>query len=95
MQVMVWGRQDSHCSVEGRTTIRAALETGKADYSFVELNARHAFIRDELSKGRYDASLANISFQLALELFRRRLTLGLGSMSNVTAQTDAPGPINC
>lgn len=40
--------------------------------------AQHAFIRDELSKGRYDPALAGICFQILLELFGRTLNGGLG-----------------
>lgn len=40
--------------------------------------AQHAFIRDELSKGRYDAALSGICFQMLLELFGRTLISGLG-----------------
>jgi carboxymethylenebutenolidase len=37
-----------------------------------------AFIRDELSKGRYDPSYAGICFQMLLELFDRALRSDLG-----------------
>lgn len=37
-----------------------------------------AFIRDELSKGRYDPAISNITFQMLLELFGRTLKSDLG-----------------
>jgi dienelactone hydrolase len=37
-----------------------------------------AFIRDELSKGRYDPAIAGICFQMLLELFSRTLRSDLG-----------------
>lgn len=38
-----------------------------------------AFIRDELSKGRYDPAISKICFEILLELFGRTLNLDLGS----------------
>ena len=38
-----------------------------------------AFIRDELSKGRYDPALAEICFQMLVELFSRTLKSDLGA----------------
>lgn len=37
-----------------------------------------AFIRDELSKGRYDPPIAAICFSMLLELFERTLRSDLG-----------------
>lgn len=37
-----------------------------------------AFIRDELSKGRYDPVISGICFQMLLELFGRTLKSDLG-----------------
>src|SRR5205814_1319605 len=37
-----------------------------------------AFIRDELSKGRYDPAIAKICFEMLLELFGRTLKIDLG-----------------
>lgn len=37
-----------------------------------------AFIRDELSKGRYDPAISGICFQMLLELFGRTLSSDLG-----------------
>lgn len=38
-----------------------------------------AFIRDELSKGRYDPAITKICFEILLELFGRTLKVDLGS----------------
>ena len=40
-----------------------------------------AFIRDELSKGRYDPAISKICFEMLLELFGRTLKLDLGRSS--------------
>ena len=38
-----------------------------------------AFIRDELSKGRYDPAISKVCFEMLLELFHRTLVLDLGT----------------
>ena len=37
-----------------------------------------AFIRDELSKGRYDPAISKVCFEILLELFGRTLKSDLG-----------------
>lgn len=37
-----------------------------------------AFIRDELSKGRYDPAISKVCFEMLLELFGRTLKIDLG-----------------
>lgn len=37
-----------------------------------------AFIRDELSKGRYDPAISKVCFEMLVELFGRTLKLDLG-----------------
>jgi len=37
-----------------------------------------AFIRDELSKGRYDPAISKVCFEILLELFGRTLKIDLG-----------------
>ncbi len=69
--MMVWGRQDPHIPEEGRTAIRAALVEAGVKFSWHELNAVHAFMRDE--GPRYDPALADIGYALALEMFARVL----------------------
>ena len=40
--------------------------------------AADAFIRDELSKGRYDPAVSKICFEMLLEIFGRTLRSDLG-----------------
>lgn len=69
--LMIWGRQDPHVPREGRLRIHAQLEAAGVLYSWHEVNAAHAFLRDE--GPRYDPVLAGQCLQLALELFHRKL----------------------
>jgi carboxymethylenebutenolidase len=69
--MMVWGRQDPHVPGEGRARIHARLTEAGVRFSWHEVNAVHAFMRDE--GPRYDPSLAAIGYALALELFGRTL----------------------
>ena len=47
-----------------------------------------AFIRDELSKGRYDPAITKICFEILLELFGRSLKLDLGPHDGVTQKIE-------
>jgi len=59
--------------------IRKTLHEAGVTFSFYEVaHAQHAFIRDELSKGRYDPAIAGICFQMLLEVFVRVLRSDLG-----------------
>ncbi|MDF2550550.1 MAG: clcD 3 [Chlamydiales bacterium] len=69
--LFIWGRQDPHVPPEGRSSIYRALEEAKCLFSWHEVNAEHAFMRDE--GPRFDAALARQSLGLALDLFRRAL----------------------
>jgi carboxymethylenebutenolidase len=69
--MMVWGRQDPHVPAEGRATIHARLSEADVRFTWHELNAVHAFMRDE--GPRYDAALAALGYALALETFGRTL----------------------
>jgi carboxymethylenebutenolidase len=58
-------------------------------FSFWEIaHAQHAFIRDEMSKGRYDPAIAGICFQGLLELFGRTLTEGLGPRQGTEGEAE-------
>jgi carboxymethylenebutenolidase len=70
----IWGRQDPHIPLAGRTLIRQTLEDCRIPYQWHEVNAAHAFMRDE--GPRYDPALAGLCYALALELFQRRLGAG-------------------
>jgi dienelactone hydrolase len=77
--VMIFGKKDNHVPPEGRDLIRQTLHKAGTNFSFYEpAGAQHAFIRDELSKGRYDPAIAGICFQMLLELFGRTLRSDLG-----------------
>lgn len=69
--VMLWGRQDPHVPAAGRATIYAALAAANVRFSWHEVNAEHAFMRDE--GARYDGEVATICMGLALSLFQRTL----------------------
>ncbi|KAF2230330.1 alpha/beta-hydrolase [Viridothelium virens] len=77
--VMIFGKRDTHVPPEGRDLIRKTLHEAGVTFSFFEVAwAQHAFIRDELSKGRYDPAIAGICFEMLLELFNRTLRSELG-----------------
>ncbi|KAK5136140.1 hypothetical protein LTR08_003977 [Meristemomyces frigidus] len=77
--IMIFGKRDNHVPPAGRDLIRKTLHEAGTTFSFYEPAwAQHAFIRDELSKGRYDPAIAGICFQMLLELFGRTLTSELG-----------------
>lgn len=77
--VMIHGKLDNHVPPEGRDLIRKTLHDKGVCFSWYEPAwAQHAFIRDELSKGRYDPVLAGICFQMLLDCFDRNLKTDLG-----------------
>ena len=47
-------------------------------YQFLEVQAQHAFIRDESSKGRWDAALTRSLFTFMMEVFERTVGRDLG-----------------
>lgn len=69
--MFVWGRQDPHVPFEGRLAIRARLEEVGARYEWHEVNAAHAFLRDE--GPRYDPALFLQAIDWTLRLFHRTL----------------------
>ncbi|KAF7587960.1 hypothetical protein BBP40_006468 [Aspergillus hancockii] len=76
---MIFGKNDNHVPPEGRDLIRKTLHDKGVLFSFYEVAwAQHAFIRDELSKGRYDPAITKVCFEMLLELFGRTLKLDLG-----------------
>jgi len=67
----IWGKQDPHVPQEGRAKIyQQAVATG-INYQWQEVNAQHAFMRDEGE--RYDPALAIAMYQQAVALFSRTL----------------------
>ena len=69
--VMIWGRQDPHIPAPGRAAVYQALTEAGLLFSWHELNAEHAFMRDE--GARYDPEAARTAMGLALALFGRAL----------------------
>lgn len=69
--MFVWGRQDPHVPFAGREAIRARLEAVGASYEWHEVEAQHAFLRDE--GPRYDPALFLQAMALTLALYRRAL----------------------
>jgi carboxymethylenebutenolidase len=69
--LFVWGRQDPHVPFAGRQVIRARLEEVGARYEWHEVNAQHAFLRDE--GARYDPALFLQAMAWMLALFQRTL----------------------
>ncbi|KAJ7038145.1 dienelactone hydrolase [Mycena alexandri] len=76
--VMIFGKQDTHVPRAGRDLIRTTLEDANIPVSFLEVQAQHAFIRDEQSKGRWDAALTRSLFAYMMEVFERTVGRDLG-----------------
>jgi carboxymethylenebutenolidase len=68
---MIWGRQDPHIPAEGRAKVYQALSAAGVLFGWHELNAEHAFMRDE--GARYDPEAARTAMGIALGLFGRVL----------------------
>lgn len=68
---LIFGKQDPHVSTEGRTKIREKLLAENINFCWQEVNAQHAFMRDE--GDRYDAALAFECYRQAIALFTRKL----------------------
>ncbi|KAI0963514.1 hypothetical protein AcW1_000570 [Taiwanofungus camphoratus] len=81
--VMIFGKQDTHVPRAGRDLIRKTLEDANVTVSFLEVQAQHAFIRDESSKGRWDAALTRSLFGFMMEVFERTVGRDLGPKTNV------------
>ena len=80
--VMIFGKSDNHVPPAGRDLIRKTLNDVGVENSFYEIaGAQHAFIRDELSKDRYDAAITKVCFEMMMELFGRKLRTDLGEHS--------------
>jgi carboxymethylenebutenolidase len=71
---MVWGRQDPHIPLEGRVKVLARLNEVDVRFSWHEVNAAHAFMRDE--GARYDPELAYQLYGVVFDFFHRRLGYG-------------------
>jgi len=86
---MIHGTLDNHVPPEGRDLIRKTLRDSGVVFSWYEVaGAQHAFIRDELSRGRYDPAMTKICFEILLELFGRTLKIDLGNHDGVTQEIE-------
>jgi carboxymethylenebutenolidase len=56
----------------------ALLPLIQLSVQFLEVQAQHAFIRDEQSKGRWDAALTRSLFSFMMEVFERTVGRDLG-----------------
>lgn len=72
--MMIWGRQDPHTPLEGRTKILARLNEAGVRFGWHEVNGAHAFMRDE--GARYDPELAHQLYGVVFDFFHRRLGFG-------------------
>ena len=72
--LMIWGRQDPHVPLEGRTKLLARLNELGTRLSWLEVNGAHAFMRDE--GPRYDPELAHTLYNHVFDLFHRKLSEG-------------------
>ena len=69
--VLVFGKQDPHVSSEGRDLIRQTLSQNDLNFEWHEVNAQHAFMRDE--GDRYDAALALKMYRHSIDFFTEHL----------------------
>ena len=69
--LMIWGKQDTHIPTAGRLEVYQKLTAQGLSFTWHECNGQHAFMRDEGE--RYDPQLAQMGYQLALQLFGRTL----------------------
>jgi carboxymethylenebutenolidase len=72
--LMIFGRQDPHVPGEGRAQIYRRMTEAKVHFTWHEVNAQHAFLRDE--GPRHDPALAMHCYRLVLDLFQRKLGEG-------------------
>src|SRR5579863_91949 len=72
--LMIWGRQDPHIPLEGRTKVLARLNELGLRLNWHEVNGAHAFMRDE--GPRYDPELAHSLYGIVLTFFHRKLAEG-------------------
>ncbi|KAJ3854607.1 dienelactone hydrolase [Lentinula lateritia] len=82
--VIIFGKQDTHVPRTGRDLIRTTLDDANVTVSFLEVQAQHAFIRDESSKGRWDAALTRSLFSFMMEVFDRTIGVDLGPLVDDT-----------
>jgi carboxymethylenebutenolidase len=86
---LIFGIKDTHVPDAGRDLIRLKLREAGVTFSWHEFAwTQHAFIRDELSKGRYDPAVSKACFEVLLELFGRVLKTELGERDGKVAEVE-------
>ncbi len=68
---LVFGKQDPHVPLEGRQQLYLHFQAVGLNYHWQEVNAQHAFMRDEGE--RYDSALALEMYTKAQQFFQRTL----------------------
>ncbi|KZT74668.1 dienelactone hydrolase [Daedalea quercina L-15889] len=86
--VMIFGKQDTHVPRAGRDLIRKTLEDANVTVSFFEVQAQHAFIRDQSSKDRWDAALTRALFGVMIEVFERTVGRDLGPKEGTSEEVE-------
>ncbi|KAH9937646.1 dienelactone hydrolase [Fomitopsis serialis] len=79
---------DTHVPRAGRDLIRKTLEDANVTVSFFEVQAQHAFIRDQSSKGRWDAALTRSLFGVMMEVFERTVGRDLGPKEGTSGEVE-------
>ena len=69
--MLAWGKQDPHIPTTDRAQVYQQLTESSVDFTWHEFHGTHAFMRDEGE--RYDPQLSLLCYELALDLFRRKL----------------------
>lgn len=69
--ILVFGKQDPHVPLEGRQKLMQHFQAVGMNYQWLEVNAQHAFMRDEGE--RYDPELALDMYTRAQSFFNRCL----------------------
>lgn len=69
--ILVFGKQDPHVPLEGRQKLIKHFQGINLNYQWLEVNAQHAFLRDEGE--RYDSELALEMYIKARNFFQRCL----------------------
>lgn len=70
--------EDASVSVSVRSSSLSRRVSPLKVPQFLEVQAQHAFIRDESSKGRWDAALTRSLFSFMMEVFERTVSRDLG-----------------
>jgi carboxymethylenebutenolidase len=70
--------EEANVPVSVSTSLTIGMHWLLIQIQFLEVQAQHAFIRDESSKGRWDAALTRSLFSFMMEVFERTNGRDLG-----------------